>query len=101
MFVIIYKFKVKNGSEAEFVKYWKLSTEIFVKHQGSLGSRLHKESDNTYIAYAQWSNEENFNNSGAQLSKRSIKVIERMRNSCNNIEILHRMHCVKDMLINN
>ena len=99
MFVIIYKFKVKKGSEAEFVKYWKLSTEIFVKYQGSLGSRLHKETDNTYIAYAQWSSEKMFDNLSSKIPERLEKIIDRMRDYCDMIEILYRLHCVEDLLI--
>ena len=54
MRTIIYQFKVKELLNEEFINAWKELTELIYKYENSLGSRLHKKDDQTYIAYAQW-----------------------------------------------
>ncbi len=54
MFTVIYKWKVFEDKEQQFIESWKKVTEIlYIKH-GSLGSRLHKTYDGFFLAYAQW-----------------------------------------------
>ena len=38
-------------------------TNLIKLHEGSLGSRLHKQKELHYIAYAQWPSKEIFDNS--------------------------------------
>jgi hypothetical protein len=54
MFVIVYRWKVKERREAEFVEGWHRVTEELRRRCGSLGSRLHAATDGTWVAYAQW-----------------------------------------------
>jgi heme-degrading monooxygenase HmoA len=53
MFTVIYSFQVKPGQVHKFEKAWKDLTLLISEYEGSLGSRLHKQSELSYIAYAQ------------------------------------------------
>ncbi|MCX6343038.1 MAG: hypothetical protein NTU72_11750 [Fimbriimonadales bacterium] len=50
-FAVIYKWKLKAGTEVSFIEAWKQMT-IALRERGSLGSRLHKSHDGYWIAYA-------------------------------------------------
>ena len=54
MFVAIYCWRIKPGMEDQFREGWRRVTEAFYHHHGSLGSRLHRNFDGTWFAYAQW-----------------------------------------------
>ena len=55
-FAVIYKWKLKAGTEVDFIEAWEEVT-IALRERGSLGSRLHKSHDGYWIAYAQWPSE--------------------------------------------
>ena len=51
---VVYRFRVKEGREDEFVRAW---TDVTIKlrdQRGGLGSRLHRGPDGIWYAYAQW-----------------------------------------------
>ncbi|HEY9096829.1 MAG TPA: hypothetical protein VIN35_13875 [Hydrogenophaga sp.] len=52
-FVVLYRWKLKAGKEAQFVESWSEVTALF-REKGSLGSRLHKGPDGFLYGYAQW-----------------------------------------------
>lgn len=54
MFVAIYHWRVKPGREAAFRAAWIAVTEATYRTYGSLGSRLHRDTDGAWVAYAQW-----------------------------------------------
>ena len=54
MFIAVYRWRVKPGAEEQFREGWRRVTESIYRTYGSLGSRLHRELDGTWIAYAQW-----------------------------------------------
>ncbi len=54
MFVAMYRWTLKPGKETRFQEGWHRVTVAIREQNGSLGSRLHKASDGTWIAYAQW-----------------------------------------------
>ncbi|MFN8671727.1 MAG: antibiotic biosynthesis monooxygenase [Candidatus Sericytochromatia bacterium] len=58
MFIVIYQWQIKEAKEPQFIENWEKLTNIIYKKFGSLGSRLHKVSDNHFLAYAQWPNKE-------------------------------------------
>jgi heme-degrading monooxygenase HmoA len=66
MFCVIYQWKVKPGKEEEFRESWRAVTDAIYHQHGSLGSRLHKNDDGTWVAYAQWPTRELWE-SGAEL----------------------------------
>ena len=58
MFAVIYRWQVLPGCEAQFETGWRRGTERIAAEFGGWGSRLHKQEDGVYIAYAQWPNED-------------------------------------------
>ena len=56
MFVALYRWKLKEGCEGRFREGWRRRTREIYERCGSLGSRLHRAEDGTWLAYAQWPN---------------------------------------------
>lgn len=54
MVVVIYKWAVTAGCEQAFTEAWATMTNIVRDRYGGLGSRLHKDRNGNYVAYAQW-----------------------------------------------
>jgi heme-degrading monooxygenase HmoA len=54
MFVVIYRWKIKPGSEERFRSAWSEATRAIALRYGALGSRLHRADDGDWLAYAQW-----------------------------------------------
>ncbi|OHX34856.1 antibiotic biosynthesis monooxygenase family protein [Methylomonas sp. LWB] len=57
MFVAVYRWRVKPGYEAKFREGWLKVTDAVYQMYGSLGSRLHRDADGSWVAYAQWPDE--------------------------------------------
>ena len=57
-FVVIYRWRVAEDKEESFVAAWRQLTELIAERRGGLGSRLHRASAGTFVAYAQWASEE-------------------------------------------
>jgi heme-degrading monooxygenase HmoA len=53
-FVVIYRWRLHPGKEAQFRRAWERATPLLMRLHGALGSRLHQAEDGTWIAYAQW-----------------------------------------------
>jgi len=98
MFVVIYKFEVKENMNSEFLKAWEELTDLIYEYEGSLGSRVHFERENVYVAYAQWPDKGTWENAGSNMPENAEEVRSRMRNSCAKIETLYELECVKDLL---
>jgi len=54
MFIALYRWKLKDGLEEKFREGWRRRTQEIYSACGSLGSRLHRAEDGTWVAYAQW-----------------------------------------------
>lgn len=54
MFAVIYRWQIHSGREDEFVDGWNRVTRAIHAACGSYGSRLHRASDGTWVAYARW-----------------------------------------------
>lgn len=98
MFAVIYQFNVKQHRNNEFVKAWKQLTKLIYEYEGSLGSRLHKLKDDTYIAYAQWPEKATWEKSGNNLPNSAEEVRKAMRDSCSSIEVLYELNSTEDLL---
>lgn len=57
-FCVIYRWTIKPGREKDFREAWEALTRALRSERGSLGSRLHRARDGTWMAYAQWPSEE-------------------------------------------
>ena len=100
MFAVIYQFKVKKGLSSEFIEGWNGLTKLIYQFEGSLGSRLHQEDEDMYIAYAQWPDEQAWKTSGNNLPPESEKFRTLMRISCHEINTIHKLNMVSDLLAN-
>jgi heme-degrading monooxygenase HmoA len=54
MLAVIYRWRLKTGMEQQFVDGWTRVTKAIRHSCGSYGSRLHRVSDGTWLAYARW-----------------------------------------------
>lgn len=98
MFCVIYSFESKPGKEQEFIDAWEGLTKLIYQYEGSLGSRLHQESDGKYIAYAQWPSKEGWENSGDKLPKEAEQFSKQMKEACLKIETIFQLEMVNDKL---
>ena len=73
-------------------------TQLFYNHVNSLSSRLHKEDDTTYFAYAQWPDNETRETGFSKLPETSNQFSTMMQESCDSIETLHAAEVVDDLL---
>lgn len=53
-FTVLYRWRLHNGKEDDFVAAWSRITELLRAERGSLGSRLHRGPDGLWYGYAQW-----------------------------------------------
>ena len=97
MFAVIYLFEVKNGKEAQFIDAWKQITQLIYTHEGSLGSRLHKKDNTTYIAYAQWPNKEAWESAGEKLPEQASTIRLKMKEACTSIQTIHELAVIEDL----
>ncbi|MCD9187906.1 MAG: hypothetical protein LUM44_15905 [Pyrinomonadaceae bacterium] len=54
MVVILYRWRIKQGFEEQFISAWAEITGYILENHDSLGSRLHLDKDGIYYGYAQW-----------------------------------------------
>ena len=96
MFIALYRWKLIEGQEGRFQQGWHRLTEEFYKERGSLGSRLHRAEDGTWVAYAQWPDKQTWEAVRAQV--RDTEALQMMSES---IEASHApalMEVVDDLL---
>jgi len=53
-FIVLYRWRLRPGSEASFIEGWSRITRLLRARGGSLGSRLHRGPDGIWYGYAQW-----------------------------------------------
>ena len=58
MFNVIYRWRVRPGAETDFERAWRELTARIRDERGGLGSKLHRCTDGSYLAYAQWPDRE-------------------------------------------
>ena len=101
MFAVLYRFEIVPGKKKEFMNTWKDLTNLIYEYEGSLGSRLHEEKKNSFIAYAQWPDKDTWKNSGENLPSGAWDIRKKMRNCCRKIEILFELPVVDDLFKTN
>ncbi len=95
---IIYSFKLVEGKEEDFIRYWTALTQMIYEFEGSYGSRLHKVNECLYIGYAQWPSKEIYDKSGNNLPETSTVLRQKMRECCAEIKSEFEMVLVQDLL---
>jgi quinol monooxygenase YgiN len=53
-FCVLYRFRVDPARTDDFIHAWSVLTEKIAEQFGGLGSRLHRQEDGVWAAYAQW-----------------------------------------------
>jgi hypothetical protein len=97
MFIALYEFKVKSGFERQFEENWKIVTEAIFGIRGSLGSRLHISKDGTYVAYAQWPSEEQYNLE-IPLDDKAQSARQLMKDACISQTVMKLMNVCDELL---
>ena len=98
MYCVIYRFKIQSGKDDLFIKSWEEVTKAFSNYCEALGSRLHKNNEDDYIAYAQWPSKETLDN--AELPPEILQGAHaKMRSCCVSVEVLFELTAVSDLLI--
>lgn len=64
-FAVIYRWRLHEGRETEFVAGWEKLTDALARERGALGSRLHQTPDGAWVGYAQWPSRAVWQNSTA------------------------------------
>ncbi|RMG67785.1 MAG: antibiotic biosynthesis monooxygenase [Bacteroidetes bacterium] len=98
MFAVIYAFHVQPGQAGAFEIAWRELTMLIYQYEGSLGSRLHRQDEATYIAYAQWPDRQTWAQSGDKLPPEAKEASARMRAACTQIETLYELDSIDDLL---
>lgn len=99
MFAVIYLFNVKPGHSESFITAWKELTLLLRERCHGLGSRLHKSTENEYIAYAQWPDKASWEQAGSLLSTEVTTIRENLRASCLEVKTLYELDVVADLLL--
>lgn len=58
MFAVIYRWQLKPGTEDQFRAAWRQGTKDIEELFETGGSRLHRASDGSWLAYARWPNKQ-------------------------------------------
>lgn len=98
MFAVIYQFQPKAGQEESFIEAWKELTQLIYAYEGSLGSRLHRADNGSFIAYAQWPSKTAWEASGNKLPEGANAARDRMKAACTSIQTIHQLETVEDLL---
>lgn len=80
MFIALYRWKLKDGFEERFREGWHRRTVEIYEHCGSLGSRLHRAEDGTWVGYAQWPDKATWESMGS-IPSIDAEARSMMRNS--------------------
>jgi len=100
MFTVVYEFRVNPGLEEVFHLHWRDVTRLIQEERKSLGSRLHRSKDGSFIAYAQWPSREMWSNPPVS-SPALAKAVEQMNACLNHFEIKLELEVVDDLLTHN
>jgi heme-degrading monooxygenase HmoA len=98
MFSVIYTFKVKPELEKKFIENWIGFTQLIYEHEGSLGSKLHRDQNGNFVAYAQWPSEEVWKNAGSNLPKESADAFRNgMKESYLEMKTEYKLEMIVDL----
>jgi hypothetical protein len=96
MFTISYRFIIHPHRNEAFESSWKDVTDLIYRHGGSLGSRLYKISETSYMGLAQWPDRQTWENSDVS-SFDTKNWRSEMRACCVSIEKLDELELIHDL----
>jgi heme-degrading monooxygenase HmoA len=98
MFNLIYQWKIRAGKEAQFEAAWAEITLLIRSLHGGEGSRLHRTEDGSFLAYAQWPNEETWKQFSAS-SPVNQTILDKMKDAILSSEAPIKMTMIQDLFI--
>lgn len=96
MFTVSYRFTIHPKQNQALEEAWKEVTKLIYQHCGSLGSRLYKASETSYIGIAQWPDKatwENYDITESDPDNWRAKI----RACCISIEKLDELELIHDL----
>ena len=99
MFIVVYEFEIKEGTEASFREAWLEVTKAIYEHCGSFGSRLHtSDRPNILVGYAQWPNRGQWEKDHQLVDERYQKARNEMRNCLVQSTTVYKLEVSDDYL---
>ena len=99
MFIAVYEFEIKEGTEALFRKAWLEVTKAIYKKCGSLGSRLHlSDKPNILVGYAQWPSRDQWEKGGELTDALYQKARNEMHNCLVQSKTVYKLEVSDDYL---
>ncbi len=99
MFIAVYEFEIKEGTEAAFREAWLEVTKAIYKHCGSFGSRLHtSDKPNILVGYAQWPSREQWEKDHELTDEKYKKARNEMRNCLVQSKTVYQLEVSDDYL---
>ena len=97
MLIVIYRWRLKEGYEDVFRQGWCEMSESIYRTRGSLGSRLHRAEDGTWVAYAQWPDEKTWREA-REAGSANEAASQKMRDGSMELLSEERLYLVDDLL---
>ncbi|WP_432464601.1 antibiotic biosynthesis monooxygenase family protein [Agarivorans sp. QJM3NY_33] len=99
MFIAVYEFEIKEGTEASFREAWLEVTKVIYQHCGSFGSRLHlSDKPNVLVGYAQWPSREQWEKDHKLTGLLYENAREEMRNCLVQSRTVYKLEVSDDYL---
>lgn len=97
-FYVIYRFSIILNSDDEFISAWEKLTIHIQNYSGGLGSKIHKEKEGVFIAYAKWPSKKDWENSKSSFPEEEELLKKEMRKYLKTTKVLHTMYLVSDLM---
>ncbi len=99
MFIVIYEFEIKPGSDELFRAAWLKLTKAIYKDCGSFGSRLHRTNKpDIFVGYAQWPTESQWTQSSDIIENGHQESFNNMRQYLVKSKTVYQMEVSDDYL---
>lgn len=100
MFVVVYRWRLRPGFEDSHRAGWRAVTAAIQRVYATGGSRLHRDADGAFIAYAVWPDQATHERAQAAAPAASEAERALMREGIDGgVEVLHRMTVLDDLLV--
>lgn len=100
MFVVVYRWRLKPGFEETHRAGWRAVTESIRRAYATGGSRLHRDADGSWIAYAVWPDQATYDRAQSVPSVATDEDRAQMREGLDGaVEVLHRLTVTDDLLV--
>ncbi|MBO9497806.1 antibiotic biosynthesis monooxygenase [Thalassotalea sp. G20_0] len=99
MFIAVYEFEIKEGTETEFRKAWLEVTKAIYQNCGSFGSRLHtSDNPNILVGYAQWPDRQQWEKDHKLTDALYLQARQRMKYCLVQLKTVYQLEVSDDYL---